>query len=181
MSNIELLNQLLNLTIWKTIEDYENYEVSICCTVRNIKTKRVLKLRIGNHGYYYVLLSNNGNQKYLIIHRLVAIAFIPNIKNNKFVDHIDSNRLNNTISNLRWCDLSENQHNRQLNENNTSGVKGIYWDKNASKWHAQIKFKNKLIYLGLFDNLEDAKNVRQKKANELFGQYTNACEIIIIV
>jgi hypothetical protein len=97
------------------------------------------------------------------------------------VDHIDNNKLNNTISNLRWCNSQENQHNHQLNENNTSGVKGIYWDKNANKWHAQIKFKNKLIYLGLFDNLEDAKTARQQKANELYGEYINSCEIIIIV
>ena len=42
MNNTELLNYLLELTIWKTIEDYENYEVPICGSVRNVKTKRIL-------------------------------------------------------------------------------------------------------------------------------------------
>ena len=144
--------------------------------MRNVKTKRILKLSIGNHGYYYVILSNNGNQEYLLIHRLVAIHFIPNIKNNKFVDHIDSNRLNNTISNLRWCDSSENQHNRQLNENNTSGVKGIYWHKKEQKWRAQIVFNNKNIHLGYFDDINDAKLARQKKSKELYGEFLNSCE-----
>ena len=51
MNRIELLNQLLSITIWKTIEGYENYEVSICGQVRNVKTKRILRPRIGN-GYY---------------------------------------------------------------------------------------------------------------------------------
>ena len=46
MSNIELLNQLLNLTIWKTIDDYPNYEVSITGSVRNVNTKRILKQKI---------------------------------------------------------------------------------------------------------------------------------------
>ena len=43
MSNIELLNKLLNLTVWKIIDGYENYEVSICGSVRNVKTKRIKK------------------------------------------------------------------------------------------------------------------------------------------
>ena len=73
-----------------------------------------------------MLLYNNGKEKYFLIHRLVAKHFIPNIENKNCVDHIDNNKLNNTISNLRWCNSQENQHNRQLNNNNnTSGVKGI--------------------------------------------------------
>ena len=79
-----------------------------------------------HNGYYHINLYKNNTFKPYNIHRLGAMAFIPNIENKKCVDHIDSNRLNNTISNLRWCNSQENQHNRQLNENNTSGVKGIY-------------------------------------------------------
>ncbi len=71
---------------------------------------------------------------------------------------------------MRWCNSQENQHNRQLNSNNTSGVKGICWHKKSNKWYAQIVFNNKNIYLGLFDNLDDAKVARQSKAAELFGQ-----------
>ena len=144
--------------------------------MRNVHTKRILKHRIGNHGYYHVLLYNNCKEKYFLIHRLVAIAFIPNIKNNTFVDHINNNQLDNTISNLRWCNNSENQHNRQLNDNNTSGIKGIYLHKKSKKWCAQIRFKNQLIYLGLFNNIEDAKLARQNKSAELYGIFQNSCE-----
>ena len=133
MNNTELFNYLLELTIWKTIKSYENYEISICGSVRNFTTKRILKLCIANNGYYCINLYKNNTMKTFNVHRLVAMTFIPNIENKKCVDHIDNNKLNNTISNLRWCDLSENQHNRKLNKNSISGVKGVSWVKRENK------------------------------------------------
>jgi hypothetical protein len=59
MSRIELLNQLLQLTVWLPIKGYENYEVSISGSVRNVKTKRILKLFINCKGYYHVTLCRN--------------------------------------------------------------------------------------------------------------------------
>ena len=58
MSKIELLNQLLQLTVWMPIDGYENYEISICGQVRNIKTKRVLRPRF-KKGYYSAYLYKN--------------------------------------------------------------------------------------------------------------------------
>jgi len=164
MSNTELLNQLLNLSIWKTKDDNENYEVSISGSVRNVKTKRILKPYIRGIGYYCVKLLKNNICKNLPIHRLVANAFLPNVENKECVDHIDSNKLNNTISNLRWCSNQENSFNRQLSSNNTSTIKGVRFENN--KWRAQICFNYKKIHIGYFDSLEDAKQARQKKAAE---------------
>ena len=56
MNRIELLNQLLEFTIWMPINGYDNYEVSICGQVRNSKTKRLLKQRINRNGYYILEL-----------------------------------------------------------------------------------------------------------------------------
>ena len=132
-------------TIWKQIQGYPNYEISICGHVRNLKTKKILKQRINDNGYYCIKLSKNNKDKTLKIHRLVALNFIPNIDNKKCVDHINNLKLDNTISNLRWCTLSENQFNRSLNKNNNSGHKGITWEKN--KWRALITFNCKKIHL----------------------------------
>ena len=179
MSNTELLNQLLNLTIWLPIKGYENYDVSISGSVRNVNTKRILKQKIvgidGNK-YYAIDLWKKNKGKMFKIHRLVAKAFLPNVENKECVDHVYYNKLNNTISNLRWCDLSENQYNRKLNKNSISGVKGVSWVKRENKWRSRITFKGKEINLGYFDNIEDAKLVRQKKAAELFKEFLNACE-----
>ncbi len=172
--NTETLNKLLEYTIWLPIKDYNNYEVSICGSVRNVKTKRILKQMINSNGYYIINLYKNNNMKTFKVHRLIAKAFLPNLENKECIDHCDNNKLNNTISNLRWCDLSENQHNRKLNKNNTSSVKGVRFESN--KWRAQIRFNNKTIHIGYYNNIEDAKQARQKKAAELFGEFLNACE-----
>ncbi len=92
------------------------------------------------------------------------------------MDHIESNKLNNTISNLRWCSNQENQYNRQLNENNTSGIKGVWFNKIRNKWHSQIQINNKQIHIGYYDNIEDAKIARQKRSAELYGEFQNSCE-----
>ncbi len=178
MSNIELLNQLLELTVWLPIKDYPNYEVSICGQVRNITTKRILRPGLASNGYYIITLCKNKKHKSHCIHHLVCKTFIPNVDDKKCIDHIDSNRLNNTISNLRWASYQENSFNQQLSSNNTSGTKGVTWENN--RWRARIEINGKKIHLGYFTNLEDAKNARRIKANELYGIYTNECEKIII-
>ena len=168
-----LLEQLLNLTVWLPIKNYDNYEVSICGQVRNMITKQILKPQFRKCGYYYVNLYKNNKMKHHYIHRLVSIHFIPNINNDKCFDHINNNKLDNTVSNLRWCTFQQNQFNRQMNINNKSGIKGIYYNKNYQKWHVRIGFNNKFIHIGYYDDINDAKQARQTKANELYGDYIN--------
>jgi hypothetical protein len=92
------------------------------------------------------------------------------------VDHIDNDKTNNNISNLRFATSKENSQNSKLRSNNTSGHKGIYFNKRAKKWRAHIQIDGININIGYFDNLEDAKIARINRANQAFGVYTNACE-----
>eukprot|EP01038_Epipyxis_sp_PR26KG_P015173 gene15173-20439_t len=62
-----------------------------------------------------------------------------------------------------------------MSKNNTSGIKGVCFDSNANKWKAYIRLDGILIHLGLFDNIEDAKQARVNKANEVFGEFINDC------
>ena len=96
MSNTDLLEQLLSITIWKEIKGFENYEISICGQVRNAKTKRILKPHISSKGYYKIDLQNNCQRTKHTIHRLVLKTFIPNLEEKKCVDHINGIRLDNT-------------------------------------------------------------------------------------
>jgi len=158
------------------IEGYDNYEVSNYGDVMITHNGKILKQRKRKDGYKDTGLRKNGKVHTLNIHRLVAKAFLNNPKKKQFVDHIDNCKTNNNIKNLRWVTNRENQMNRSISNNNTSGVKGVCWNKQKKKWRASIKTYGITMHLGYYNNIEDAKQARIKKANELFGEYTNACE-----
>jgi hypothetical protein len=96
-----------DLEIWKNIVGYENYQISNLLNVRN-SNGLILKISL-NSNYYRFGLSKNNKLKYIRLHRLVAIAFIPNPENLPCINHIDGNKLNNNIDNLEWCTYRHNQ------------------------------------------------------------------------
>ena len=103
--------------IWKPVVGYEGlYEVSNIGNVRSLrwrgghKTHNVFQ-RINKNGYYDLILVRNKTIKYVLAHQLVAQAFIPNPEGKRCIDHIDGNRRNNRVENLRWCTHKENSNN----------------------------------------------------------------------
>lgn len=165
---------------YKDIIDYEDtYQISNFGNVRNKTTGRILKPTEGKTDkYYYISLCKYGKQKNTKIHRLVASHFVENSDNKLFVDHIDNNKLNNIYTNLRWATHQENRRNIVMYKNNTTGVKGVVFDKRYNKWMARIRISGKLIHIGSFNNIEEATYARMKKATELFGEFTNIDEKI---
>jgi hypothetical protein len=87
---------------------------------------------------------------------------------------MNSIRKANNIWNLRWCTRTENNRNCSISRANTSSVKGVSFTN--KKWSAYIKVNGKTLHLGSFTTLEEAKEVRQQKARELFGEFVNKCE-----
>ena len=139
--------------ISKEIEWNDNYLIFEDGRVFSKKRNKFLKPGVNSCGYYVVVLCNNGIQKTIRIHRLIALHFIPNPDNKEMVDHIDRNKTNNHISNLRWATLSENSQNQSKRCDNTSGHKGITYDKynERYRYHKTIQgktyrkyFKNKI-------------------------------------
>lgn len=78
------------------------------------------------------------------------------------IDHINGNRADNRISNLRSVSRAENGRNQCVRNTNTSGVLGVHWHKKAGKWAAEVTFNGKSRHLGLFDNLDDAAEARRR-------------------
>lgn len=84
---------------------------------------KFLSPKNNGNGYLYVGLQKNGMVKYIGIHRLVAIAFIANPLNKKYVNHIDTNKKNNNVSNLEWCTAKENCLHTIKSGHSTTGIK----------------------------------------------------------
>ena len=116
--------------MWKEIEGYENYHVFEDGRVWSCINNMFLKPYDTGHGYLQVGL--NGKMKR--IHRLVGEAFIPNPENKPQIDHIDRDRTNNHISNLRWATQQENNQNKGEFKNNTTGHKNISYDIKNDRW-----------------------------------------------
>jgi len=88
------------------------------------------------------------------------------------LDHINHNRADNRISNLRLVTHSDNMKNQRKCKNNTSGVTGVNWDKQTNKWRAEIMVNRKGIKLGRFTELQDAIQIR-KQAEIDYGFHPN--------
>jgi len=95
-------------------------------------------------------------------------GFIP-----KEIDHINGNRLDNRIENLRSVNTMQNTYNGRLRSTNTSGAKGVVWHKGARKWMAQIGANGKHYYLGLFASLTEATEVVRKFREQYHGEFAN--------
>ncbi len=95
--------------IWKDIRGSDNKnKVSSAGRIMSNKTGRVLKNSSHNCGYRVTSISYNGKRKRVTVHRLVAVAFIPNPKNKPCVNHKNGVRDDNRVENLEWCTHKEN-------------------------------------------------------------------------
>ena len=158
---------------WKPIKFYENiYNISNFGRVKNIKTGRILKYGINSCGYKLVTLCNK-TQKAFKIHLLVYDAFGEEKRNGRLlqVDHKDESKLNNHIDNLQLLNNRENTTKYQLTQKRSSKYAGVYWNKKAKKWLAQIRINDKRKYLGLFDNEHEAnlKYQEELKINKYYS------------
>ena len=86
-------------------------------------------------------------------------------------DHKDRNRLNNQKGNLRLADKSKNAMNVSLRSTNTSGFKGVHFDKITKRWRVEIRHTNRRIRLGRFSDIREAALAYNKTAQELFGEF----------
>lgn len=96
--------------IYKGIDYGKHYLVSNCGNIKSTTTGIIRKLHIGTTGYYVVCLTfgSRKNKKTIRVHRAVAESFIKNPDKKETINHIDGNKLNNTVENLEWCTYKEN-------------------------------------------------------------------------
>ncbi len=122
---------------------------------------QILKPGIGGRGYLLVALCKDGKQKSKKVHRLLAEAFLPDYSEELDVDHIDRDRANNCLSNLRMVTRSQNMFNQDC--------KGYSFKKNlkTKPWQAQIHVDGKQHHLGYFATKEEARQAYLKAKETL--------------
>lgn len=131
--------------IWKDIPGYEGfYQASNLGFIKSIKSKnhKILKGCLNETGYHRVAFVLNGKFKTHLTHRLIASTFIKNEQNKPEVNHIDGNKLNNSVENLEWCTRQENIEHAVKNKLFNNGPKGIrnYKSKLTEEQVRQIKY-----------------------------------------
>lgn len=116
----------------------------------------------GNHGYFFVnipyYVDGKKYKKVLTVHRVIWFickGIWPNV-----IDHINGNRLDNRLCNLRSVDTTTNTYNTKLRHTNKAGKTGVAWSKCKKKWRAYGFIKGKQIFLGYFVKVEEAISAR---------------------
>lgn len=120
-------------------------------------------------GYLRTSVITNGEEKQIILHRLIM-----NLSNEKklFVDHINHNVYDNRKQNLRIVTNTQNIQNSKPNSKNKTGIPGVDFKKNCKKWMARITINGNRIHLGSFDTFEEAVQARIEVENKYFGEYS---------
>lgn len=122
-----------------------------------------------NHGHTFYARRTSyagGEKKSVFMHRLIGER--AGLDMDQEVDHEDRNGLNNQRSNLRPANDKQQQENRGVQSNNTSGYRGVTWHKRSRKWQARVRHNRRDMHLGLFDTPEEASVVCEAKREELF-------------
>ena len=158
------------IEVTASLRDYPGYVIYNTGKVYSEKTNKFLKPTKSKWGYSIVHLSlnNKGRSKY--IHRLVGECFIGPRPSDLDTDHIDRNKDNNNVTNLRYISKTRNNLNRNTLKNNQSGDVGVFFHKQTESWRAAIKVRSKSVHLGNFLTKEEAlfaRGVAEKVVNIL--------------
>lgn len=147
-------NRVTGLFKWnKTVGCLNNGDFAGCK-----KDNGYIEISINNKRYYAHMLA------WLICHSYWS-------ENN--IDHINGIRDDNRIDNLRIASNAQNQCNRKKPKNNTSGVKGVYWNKQCKKWHARCTVNGINYHIGLFNDIEKAKVAVMRFREKMHKEFCN--------
>lgn len=146
---------------------YQDGKILIIHHSHKYKENKLLKGHVTKQGYVHVSIKNQTFKEHRVIFLLVN-GYIP-----KFIDHIDGNKSNNKIENLRECSISTNMANvgliRPTRKEKFKGYNRV--KRLKSTYQARIRFNGKFIHIGMFKSEEEAARAYDEKARELFGEF----------
>lgn len=156
--------------IWKSRTPRNGVAFNSRCAGKVAGCKSTAKKRVGARGPVMVLV----NYHHTTAHRIIWEMHYGPVPEGLTIDHIDRDPHNNRLSNLRLATYEENNRNRGSFRHNKSGVKGVFWEKDRSLWKAVIYKSGKLILIGRFRDIEEARMARETAEIKYFGEYRAA-------
>lgn len=117
---------------------------------------------IGSEGYRYGCINGHGR---LAAHRVIW-AIVHGVFP-EFIDHINGNRSDNRLANLRAVTKSQNAQNQKCRSDNTSGMMGVNWSNQHNRWRVRIQHNGKRVHVGMYDCIEEAKAAKQTVETQL--------------
>jgi hypothetical protein len=156
------------MTQFQLNELFEYRDGKLFAKINGFRSKHRAGDRVGGpskNGYWTI----RHKGKIYLEHRLIYTMFHGEVP--KFLDHINGDKLDNHIENLRPCTLVENQRNKKLSKANKSGYKGVSWRESRKAWRVAIRTDGKRIELGCFEDLELAGLVADMAREKYHGQF----------
>jgi hypothetical protein len=116
-------------------------------------------------------LQFNSNNKTYSVHRVIYEMHFGKIPEKMQIDHIDRDKLNNNIGNLRLATSQQNNFNKNVRKDSSSGFKCIFWRKDKNKYRVRIKINNTEKSVGYFKTIEEAKYAYEVASKQLHGEF----------
>lgn len=151
----------------KTIFDYDAVNGLLIRKIATSSKAKAGSIAGSNKGHKYARVSIKNKMVY--VHHVVWLWHHNSLP--KEIDHINRNRFDNRIENLRPTDRSANNINTNIRSNNTSGASGVSFDKRYKKWHVRIGVNGKTKHIGYFDDFDVARQKRQE-AIDFYYEFT---------
>jgi hypothetical protein len=125
----------------------------------------------GKNGSFYAARKEYDKNDWHITHTINMHRIILNAPLGMQVDHKDGNGLNNQRNNLRLATPSQNGANSRRSKRNTSGYKGVIWNKRNKRWQVRIMVERRMVSVGYFIDIEDAAIAYANAASKYFGEF----------
>ena len=145
--------------------DYKNGELYWKSTRKGIKAGD--KAGYVNNGYVQVKFNGKDYRAHRIIF-LMHHGYLP-----QYIDHIDTDRSNNSIENLRAATKAQNGHNFGVSAHNKSGYRNVHWSNKDSRWRVHLRCNGKRISCGSFVELEDAVEAAKQARQKYHGEFAH--------
>lgn len=149
------------MEVWKDIPEYEGlYQISTLGRIKGFQTgEKILRPSKTKIGYFHTTLCKEGNHRDILIHRLVALTFLPNPENKPTVDHINRDKEDNRLENIRWATHSEQYINKHY-ANDDTNQRNIR--KHRLRWVVQIERDRQVLFRKSYATLQEAQESRDE-------------------